>query len=98
MNGLLHPHCLSVRAEGGAGERVDTRPLEVGQPITVAVRGDERVLVSDFDTLLDLGFDLCEFVDESVSRPEGHLEPPSWTCPQCGGVSFDWVTTHFEIR
>lgn len=93
-----HPHCTSVRAECGYGERIDIAALaapEAGQSITI-MDHDVPVIVRSFDELHALGVGYCDYIDPSVSWVDDDDWPKQWTCPECGGSEFEGVHRDYQ--
>lgn len=86
-----HPHCTSLRAEHGYGDRIDTAALERGESITVKDVDDDLVVVRSFSDLEILGVGRCEYIDYDVRWIDDAGWPKAWTCSQCGGTEFEGV-------
>jgi len=86
-----HPHCTSVRAESGYGQRIDLEALARGESTTVDVDGVPVVLRSTSDAQsLDAAW--CDYIDLSIARTDGDADwLTEWRCDACGGTGFEWV-------
>lgn len=88
-----HPHCTSVRVEAGYGDRLDVEALERGEAVTVNI-DETPVVIRSVEDLSGLGtgeIGWCDYIDLGISWIDDADFPSSWTCPECGGTTFEGV-------
>ena len=96
QSAVWHPHCTSIRAESGYGERVDLEALDRGESTTVTVDG-MPILLRTRAEAETLGVAWCDYIDLAVSRTDGDDDwPTDWRCTECGGTAFEWVHPDYQ--
>lgn len=91
-----HPHCTSVRADQGYGERVDVDALARGEQVTFHDSDGVLLTARSFDDVRDmLGW--CDYIDQSLSFLSDEIpESLEWQCPECGGTSYEFVQPDYQ--
>jgi hypothetical protein len=85
-----HPHCTSLRSDYGYGGRVDVEALARGESVTYQDQdGDTLIARSLHDVRGELAY--CDYIDTSIAWTDDADFPASWTCPKCGGITFEGV-------
>lgn len=90
-----HPHCTSVRAESGYGERIDFAALRRGEQVIIRI-DDMPVVLRSADELDWNDVAYCDYIDPSVSWIDHADWPEQWTCPECGGTDFEGVHRDYQ--
>ncbi len=91
-----HPHCTSVRADFGYGERIDIEALERGEATVVESDG-VSVALRSFADVEAMGVGWCDHIDLTISHvDDGGAWPETWTCPECAGTTFEWVHGDYQ--